>query len=969
MKQQREAARLPATLARLAGSAAAIALISVAGPSFAQAPAGATTSAPAQGTPADASVSQSAPADGVPTANDPTAATLGLDDPSANGVDGREVVVTGSSIRGVAPVGSQLIGVSREIISTNAPANAKELLANVPQLGNFGTNAEQSTSNRFRTAGYQPNIHNVGIYATLTLFNGHRFAPVGGEAVFPDPSIIPVIAVQRVEVVADGGSAIYGSDAVAGVVNFIYRKNVDGIEAQGTFGFNDTRYRKYNAGIIAGHSWPTGNITAAYEYSKNKSPLNTDISFLALGGDQTSRGGRDLRGTNCLLPNVNIVTVGGDPRGTNYAYNPNGTVTPGQNRCGILTPGTIIPDSDRHAVLVTAHQELGDRVDLWFEGNYSNYQTETFGAQQNLTLRIPRTNPYFSRGLPAGFNPDNVAGGFYLARLNALDLFGPRNPSSIQSSKVWGVTVGADIDLGGDWRLTPLVHASKTNDFNSDPELDPVGYEAATNLTTSAALNPFVGASGNNAAVLGTINNNYRRDNITSQRLREIQLKADGPLFAIGGGDIRAAVGVDLREEQAIQLQLSGTPARAAQIFRVRDDDITRTVFAGFLEANVPFVSAENAKSWLQRLTLSLAGRVDYYAQYGAKFNPKVGLVAEPIRGISVHGSYGTSFVAPNLGLIGNKFGFVGSINSTGAFNYVAPNGQRIILGNTAGTNAPVYNLYNSGGGNPDLQPETADTWSLGIDLVPPQIPRFRLGVSYYNVTYKNTIYKATTQDVFTNPAFAPYVDVNPTPGVFNAAFNQKFLAETAVSPPEMDVPSYIVWDVIFRSFAINLGQRKFEGLDFDGNYDLPTASLGVFSLNVNANLKLVDKQQVLPGTPFSDRLGFEQAPKWKGRTMLNWSLEPVTLNLAVNYTDSFRFNTGNTAAFTGGIQKVKAFTTFDLVGRVSLDTVREGLSIQGRVVNLFDKDPPFVDIANGYLPANASPFGRQFEVTLRARL
>ncbi|MGI4877746.1 MAG: TonB-dependent receptor plug domain-containing protein, partial [Janthinobacterium lividum] len=278
------------------------------------------------------------PATAVP-APGTTAGTSGTAGPDA--IDANEIVVTGSSIRGVAPVGSQLIGVSRDTIQTNAPANTQELLSTVPQLGNFGANAEQSTSNRFRTAGYQPNIHNVGIYATLTLFNGHRIAPVGGEAVFPDPTILPVIGIQRVEVVADGGSAVYGSDAVAGVVNFIYRKNVDGLEASGTFGFNGTRYRKYDAGIIGGHSWGTGNVTLAYEYSRNKSPLNTDIDFLALGGDQRTRGGRDLRGTNCVQPNVNIVTTGGDPRGTNYAYN-NGTLTSGQNSCGILTPATII---------------------------------------------------------------------------------------------------------------------------------------------------------------------------------------------------------------------------------------------------------------------------------------------------------------------------------------------------------------------------------------------------------------------------------------------------------------------------------------------------------------------------------------------------------------------------------------------------------------------------------------------------
>jgi iron complex outermembrane receptor protein len=203
-----------------------------------------------------------------------------------------QIIVTGSSIRGVAPVGSALIGVTKDTIALQAPANTKELLSNIPQLGNFGANAEQSTSNRFRTAGFQPNIHNLGIYATLTLINGHRIAPTGGEAVFPDPSIIPVSALQRVELIADGASSVYGSDAVAGVVNFIYRKPFNGVEMQATYGgFNDTRYEKRNIAIVASKKTDRFGVLAAYEYSDNKSPLNTEIPVIARGGDQTSVGG------------------------------------------------------------------------------------------------------------------------------------------------------------------------------------------------------------------------------------------------------------------------------------------------------------------------------------------------------------------------------------------------------------------------------------------------------------------------------------------------------------------------------------------------------------------------------------------------------------------------------------------------------------------------------------------------------
>lgn len=843
------------------------------------------------------------------------------------GAEVEEVIVTGSSIRGVAPVGSALIGVNRETITQTAPANTKELLSSVPQLGNFGVNAEQSTPDRFRTAGFQPNIHNVGIYATLTLFNGHRFAPVGGEAVFPDPSIIPVIAVQRVEVVADGASSVYGSDAVAGVVNFIYRKNVEGLEVSSTYGWNNTRYEKRDFGVIGGHSWDSGNIMAAYQYSDNKSPLNRQIDFLALGGDQRSRGGRDLRGSNCLQPNVTV-------NGTTYAYQPGGTYLPGRNLCGLLDAGTIIPDGDRHAVLVTGRQRLNDIVELWTELNYSNYHTKSFGGQTSLNLIIPNTNPYFQ--LPPGVSANQIQ----IVR-SALGLFPSR--FSTQSSKVYGVTLGGDFDLGGDWRGTAMFHASRTDDYNNDPELDLVNADAAARGTTLAtALNPFGQAANNNAAVLASIDNGYRRINDTSQRLREFQIKADGSLYTLPGGPIRAAVGLDARTEQAIQSQISGSPNR--KIINVRDDNISRNIWAGFTELNIPIFSDENARPGFQRLTLSVSGRYDYYEKYGGQFNPKYGVVWEPISGVALHGSYGTSFVAPNIGLTTSKFGFLGSRDQNTILTDWKT-GQQI---------QRPFDIYNMGGGNPDLEPEEATTYSFGVDYTPIYVPGLRMSVNYYNVEYRNTIYKASLNDVITNPAFEAYRTIYPTP--------EQMAAVLAEAPPEMEVQPYITWDVIFRSYAINLGVRKFEGVDFDVAYDFNTENFGSFNITANANRKLVDEQQVLPNAPFNDRLGTDQAVKWKGRTAVTWNLDPVTVNLSMNYVGSYRYNNGSVW------KKADSWTTFDLVGQYRLDKIREGLSVQARVVNLFDKDPPFVDNANGYLPALASPFGRQYEFTVRAK-
>jgi iron complex outermembrane receptor protein len=359
---------------------------------------------------------------------------------------------------------------------------------------------------------------------------------------------------------------------------------------------------------------------------------------------------------------------------------------------------------------------------------------------------------------------------------------------------------------------------------------------------------------------------------------------------------------------------------------------------------NVPLVSAGNAMPFIERLTLSVAGRYDHYDEYGGQFNPKYGVVWEPIKGVALHASYGTSFAAPNIGIITSKFGFVGSRDQNTVLTDWKT-GQQIIR---------PFDIYNMGGGNPDLKPEEATTYSFGVDYTPDYVPGLRASVSYYNIEYRNTVYKASLTDVITNPAFEAYRTIYPTPEQMAAVF--------AEAPPEMEVQPYITWDVVFRSYAINLGVRQFEGIDYDIAYDFTTERLGRFNIAVNANQKLVDKQQVLPGARFNDRLGTDQAVKWKARGSLTWQLEPVTLSVAANYVGKFRYNNGSV------FKEADAHLTFDVVGVLDLGRLREGLSVQGRVVNIADEEPPFIDNANGYLPALASPFGRQFEVTLRAR-
>ena len=149
------------------------------------------------------------------------------------------IIVTGSRIRGIDAVGSSVIAISADDIAQEPVTSTADLLRRVPQVVSLGANrnggsAQNGAANATRGAGI--NLRGISTNATLLLYDGRRFPPQGTQGQFTDPSVLPAIALERVEVVADGASAVYGSDAIAGVVNFILRRNFDGVEVRARAG-------------------------------------------------------------------------------------------------------------------------------------------------------------------------------------------------------------------------------------------------------------------------------------------------------------------------------------------------------------------------------------------------------------------------------------------------------------------------------------------------------------------------------------------------------------------------------------------------------------------------------------------------------------------------------------------------------------------------------------------------------------
>jgi len=283
-----------------------------------------------------------------------------------------QIVVTGTSIRGVAPVGSNLIQLGSQAVVEQGVSTTQELFANVPQLGTFNQapRPDQRSNGVLSTA---PNIRGIGQAQTLVLVNGHRLVGVGHLQNIPDPSIVPPSAISRVEIVADGASSIYGSDGIAGVVNVITLRDYEGLQAAARYGWANG-YELFNTNVVTGDRWDGGGSMFSAEYSKTSNLAASDRDYLTQ--DFSAIGGRDNRniGTNCTPATYrnNATATGG--AGGSYFQPATGAVDP---RCTNYQFSDLYPQQERLSFFGAGHQRLSETVDAFFDAFHSNTKSES----------------------------------------------------------------------------------------------------------------------------------------------------------------------------------------------------------------------------------------------------------------------------------------------------------------------------------------------------------------------------------------------------------------------------------------------------------------------------------------------------------------------------------------------------------------------------------------------------------------
>jgi iron complex outermembrane recepter protein len=892
-----------------------------------------------------------------------------------------EVVVTGTLIRGEAPIGSPVATLDNAAIVATGATNTADILATVPALTTFNTLPIGGNQEYRSTGATVPGMRGLPGTAVLVLLDGHRLVGDSPLLSTADPSSIPAMAIDHIEVVQDGGSATYGSDAVAGVINIITKKNFDGAETNVSY----NGAKGYNGANVAqdfGKTWSGGSLFLTGEYESNSDLLNSNRSFYTQ--DLRPYGGKDGLSTTCG-PAVNF-SAGG------VYYNAR-TLTPqpgsGVTQLATCDPAAnvyLVDPSRRYGFVGNLRQDVGENVHTFVDMKYTDTLSTQLYNPATLSVNypglpagvvIPKTNPYFI--VPPG-DPTATQ---ETALVNSAAFGSQGDIVNVYRARSGMVDLGASVDLWHGWQLTTDFNYGWSLSSALNPDSTGVNpsalYAAENGTTTGTALDPFGGRT--NPAVVSAIMN-WPLLFAATQRLYDFNVKADGTVFTLPGGDFKLALGAANRHEQYSGEDPIGVPG-ALGFTEPNDQSAGRTVDAVFAEAAIPIFGTPNALPGLRRLEISLAGRYDHYSDFGSTSNPKYGIVWSPIEDVSFRGSYGTSFHAPQLADI------------------YAIDTRATATQSTTSTNLPpgmTPGVYTVGiaGGKPGLLPETARTGSFGLDLTPTFLPGFKASATYFMIRYSNEVEIPPNTPVnFLIPSLAGklYTFNETSPGVYaplTPAQIQSVLGGVRNTYPGGIAalpPVYLITDLRRQ----NLGESDIDGFDFDFSY-VHAMYDGMFSADLSGEYFTKFETQLGAGTPFINNLtsGLQYYQNDAGaqsiiplhlRASVGWQEGPLSTQAVVSYTghynyaySAYNYSVAPNGTPTAAIQWVSPFVTVDLSAMWSFQNDSGPLKnakLQVNVYNILDQNPPFQYItgaSGGFASESANPLGRTFRIGLEKK-
>jgi outer membrane receptor protein involved in Fe transport len=828
-----------------------------------------------------------------------------------------EVVITGSRIARASDFESPspVITVSHDAIEKSGYSNLQQLMERIPVngAGAFSTrgNNQDSTANGAASIS----LRGLGADATLVLVNGRRVAVSAfAENVttnFVDINSIPVAAIERVEVLKDGSSAVYGSDAVAGVINIVLRKDFVGFEASAGYGsVTSGPYDERTASAIWGTGDDDTNVTVIFDYFKNTSLFNTDRGSMG-SANQSALGGEDLRSSRGYPGRfvVNDVTTrdpgcpAGQIAGVTCVYD--------------FGPfNVLIPKAERTGLMLLAHQAIGDSgveafVEIGAQHNTSFAQGAPTPIDDTALMTVPATHPN---------NPFPGATTIKIDRYRTVDA-GARQ-WNIETDNLRGV-LGLRGSLGTwKWEVSGQ-RARSESDQSGDRSMGWVRTDFLQAEINAGRYNPFGGVQ-NPQSVIDSITTSLIRKG--RSQLKMVDAQITGELFQMPAAPAQMAAGVEYREESVRDVPddqfqrglIFGTEAVTAAA--------SRDNYAAFLEFSLPL---------LQSLELSLAGRYDHYNDFGSTTNPKVAVRWSPVESLALRASWGKGFRAPSLAQIG-----LGPSQESQFFIDTAG-----CADNTTYCGALDYNLIFTG--NPNLKPEKSDTLNLGAAWKP--TPDIEVTLDYWDITQKQKI------------------DEVP----FGFVYAQNCLVQgSPICIRGTPLPGDTLGPLQFINTTFqNIGEQSAKGIDLGGYFglDVPGGRL-TLGLSYSHLLNFERVELDSSGANFITRelTGEYEYPEDRATLTADWGNDRWGVYGNVAYIGPFEdapdFNFDGVLDYDTHVSReVGQFTTLNPQARY---TGIKNVRLLAGVDNVFDEKPPFAigdgdtDLY-GYVQGIHSPRGR----------
>ena len=849
--------------------------------------------------------------------------------------------------------------------------SVNQVLQTIPQLSSFNRLQVQAGQGNAGTVN-RPNLRNLegnavaGNSTTLILLDGHRLVGAGVNSNSPDPDIIPPGALQRIEVVADGGSAIYGSDAVAGVLNFITRKRFDGLKVDGHYGIADNYHQADISGIV-GKDWGSGSAYVSYNYSERGALFGRDRDFNRQFPDEGTGITRGLIDIRCNPGTVSVTNAGVT---TFYALPFTTATAPAAanttNQCDANDFAALYPRETRHSALASISQQFGERITVDLRGFYTKRKTHLVAGpfRQTAGVSVATLNTFFPTRR-TGREPTTGSAQSVQYQIGPTDASGQDI-----DLETWGLTPTLTADLGGGWQLRALGSYGRSDTVSIQRT---VNTATINNAINAGLFNPYDPAGSDPAAVAAILNNQtYGRGR---QRLADARLILDGELFSLPGGEVKLAAGVEYQHEQfrnltgtniqagtvrtgtpALLLPRAGTNVLTTIVPAVAAKDffhVTRDIKSAFGELVVPIFGEDNATTLLHELTISVAGRYDDYSDVGHTFNPKYAITWRPVDWIKLRANMGDSFNAPGL---------ADSPLAAPATAIIAPSVPppqlRVSQGGPypdpiAGRQTASLALNGTTAG---ITPQTAKTFSFGADVQPPFIPGLNLSATYYHIKLSNIIAQPSPiqGDLALFRDLPSVIIVNPTLEQINA-----FLAESVAPAQDRSsgacaagggFPTCIY--SLQRNQKQNLGVQKVGGIDLSGSYHTDT-SFGSLDFGVNGNYELERKLTGDPLTPFRNTLR-RNTSKYSLRATAGADIGSFRAQVTANHNAGYTLappvgfsGTVSTGPFAGQTftqqTKVDSFTVVNLFFRYQVpdEGLFRDIELSVNVDNLFDQDPP----------------------------